>query len=45
MKILSFIIPSYNCEKFLEKCVSSMLHPEILEQLEADAEEEVTANG
>lgn len=34
MKILSFIIPSYNCEKFLEKCVSSMLHPEILERLE-----------
>lgn len=34
MKILSFIIPAYNSEKFLEKCVSSMLVPEILDKLE-----------
>lgn len=34
MKILSFIIPSYNCSFFLEKCIRSMLHPEFLEQLE-----------
>lgn len=24
-KILSFIIPAYNCEKFLDKCLSSFL--------------------
>ena len=34
MKILSFIIPSYNCSAFLETCISSMLHPRMLEQLE-----------
>lgn len=34
MKILSFIIPSYNCSAFLEKCIRSMLHPSLLEQLE-----------
>lgn len=34
MKILSFIIPSYNCSAFLEKCIRSMLHPDLLEQLE-----------
>ena len=34
MKILSFIIPAYNSEKFLEKCILSMLHLDILEQLE-----------
>lgn len=34
MKILSFIIPSYNCSAFLPKCIGSMLHPELLSQLE-----------
>ena len=34
MKILSFIVPSYNCSTFLPKCINSMLHPDLLEQLE-----------
>lgn len=34
MRILSFIIPSYNCSAFLPKCIESTLHPELLEQLE-----------
>lgn len=34
MKILSFIIPSYNSESYLDKCISSMLVPEILDKLE-----------
>ncbi len=34
MKILSFIIPSYNCEKFLDKCITSFLAPEVLEKIE-----------
>ena len=34
MKILSFIIPSYNCSAFLPKCIGSMLHPGLLDQLE-----------
>lgn len=34
MKILSFIIPSYNCRAFLPKCIESMLHPSIMDQLE-----------
>lgn len=34
MKILSFIIPSYNSEPYLDKCISSMLVPEILDRLE-----------
>lgn len=34
MKLLSFIIPSYNCQRYLEKCIRSMLHPDLLEQLD-----------
>lgn len=34
MKILSFIIPAYNSEQFLRKCVDSMLASEELEKLE-----------
>lgn len=34
MKVLSFIIPAYNSEAFLRKCVDSMLVSELLEQLE-----------
>lgn len=33
-KVLSFIIPSYNSGKFLDKCIRSMLHPEVLDALE-----------
>lgn len=33
-KILSIVIPSYNCEKFLDKCVTSMLNEQILDKLE-----------
>lgn len=34
MKLLSFIIPAYNSEKFLDKCISSFLDPECLPELE-----------
>lgn len=34
MKVLTFVIPAYNSEQFLDKCIPSMLVPEILEQLE-----------
>lgn len=34
MKILSFVIPSYNCSAFLPKCIESMLHPSLMDQLE-----------
>lgn len=34
MKLLSFIIPAYNCRQFLGKCVDSMLCPEVLDKLE-----------
>lgn len=33
-KILSVVIPSYNCEKFLDKCVSSLLCEEVLDKLD-----------
>lgn len=33
-KILSVIIPSYNCQKFLDKGISSFLDPAILENLD-----------
>ena len=34
MKILSLIIPSYNSENYLDKCVSSLLVPEVLDKLD-----------
>lgn len=34
MKVLSFVIPAYNSETFLDKCIPSMLHLEVLEKLE-----------
>ena len=34
MKVLSFIIPSYNSERFLDKCIGSMLSPEVLDALD-----------
>lgn len=34
MKILTFVIPAYNSEKFLDKCIGSMLHPDHLSEIE-----------
>ena len=34
MKVLSFVIPAYNSEKFLDKAIPSMLVQEILDKLE-----------
>lgn len=34
MKVLSFIIPSYNSEHFLDKVISSFLDPEVLDELD-----------
>ena len=34
MKILTFIIPAYNSEQYLDKCIPSMLHPSVLDKLE-----------
>ena len=34
MKVLTFVIPAYNSEAFLDKCIGSMLLPEVLEKLE-----------
>lgn len=34
MKILSLVIPAYNSEKFLDKCIQSMLHPDALQDIE-----------
>lgn len=34
LKILTFIIPAYNSNAFLEKCIDSMLVPELLHKLE-----------
>jgi len=34
MKVLSFIIPAYNAEPFLDIVISSMLVPEVLDKLE-----------
>lgn len=34
MKILSFVIPSYNSAHFLDTCIPSMICPEVLEELE-----------
>lgn len=34
MKVLSFVIPAYNSEKFLDKCIPSMLVQEIMDKIE-----------
>ena len=34
MKVLSFIIPSYNSAHFLDKCIPSMLVPQLLSKIE-----------
>ena len=36
-KIISFIIPSYNVEQYLEKCLSSFLNPQAIEQMEVSS--------
>ncbi len=33
-KILSFIVPSYNCQQYLDKCITSFLHKDVLEKLD-----------
>lgn len=34
MKVLSFIIPSYNSEKYLDKCITSFLDEAVLDKIE-----------
>lgn len=34
MKILSFIIPSYNCKQYLDKCITSFLDEDVLDRLD-----------
>lgn len=34
MKVLTFVIPAYNSEQFLDKCILSMLVPELFSKLE-----------
>ena len=34
MKILSFIIPSYNSQQYLDKCIPSFLHPDVIDALD-----------
>ena len=36
-KIVSFIVPSYNCEKFLDKCLMSFIQSDILDKIEVIA--------
>ena len=33
-KILSFIIPAYNSEKFLDKCIPSFVNEEVFDELD-----------
>ena len=33
-KILSFVVPSYNCEKYLDKCLKSFLNKEVMDKFE-----------
>ena len=32
-KVLSFIIPSYNAAKFLDKCIPSFVNEEVFDEL------------
>lgn len=34
MKLLSLIIPAYNCQELLKKCIDSMLCPQVLDKLD-----------
>lgn len=33
-KIISFIVPSYNCENFLDKCLSSFINEQVMDKIE-----------
>ena len=33
-KILSFIIPSYNAQQFLDKCIPSFVNEEVFDELD-----------
>lgn len=33
-KVLSIVVPSYNCEKFLDKCLSSFINKDVLDKIE-----------
>lgn len=45
MKVLTFVIPSYNSEAFLDKGLGSMLVPEILDRLEILVVNDGSADG
>lgn len=45
MKILSLIVPAYNSEAFLEKCVSSFLAPEALDALDVIVVDDGSTDG
>lgn len=45
MKILSFIIPAYNSEQFLDTCIPSMLVPEVLSKIEILVVNDGSADG
>ena len=34
MKVLTFVIPAYNSEKFLDICIPSMILPEVMDKVE-----------
>ena len=34
MKFISFVIPSYNSERFLDKCITSFLREDVLDEIE-----------
>lgn len=48
MKVLTFVVPAYNSEAFLDKGIPSMLHPQVLEKLEViivnDGSQDATAD-
>lgn len=45
MKILSIIIPSYNSEQYLDKCIRSLLAPEVLDKLDIMIVNDGSADG
>ena len=45
MKILSIIIPSYNSEPYLDKCIRSLLAPEVLDKLDIMIVNDGSADG
>lgn len=45
MKVLTFVIPAYNSERYLDKCIPSMLAPEILDKLEIIVVNDGSADG